>query len=553
MATKVKKCLTATFTVVVSLLGLLGAFSAIAPSATASSSGPVLYRPFPEGLPSDNANLAWSMIVQRASWDPGYANVIASQTGAKTFVPLDYKPKGYAPQAIPGTTNSGITATGNIVPLADHDGSQYVRVLEVLNWKTMKIVEFMVRCGNPRLYKVVPIPWKPFAKGTVLAVHKTVNENIVHVCPSGQTVYVAMTTTLNGIVHAKTWGQVQGNLNSRLKASVNAAVKSEATITCGKIPTKEVVHVKVKVIPETETVKKYRVVTLYHVVTISRHITCPSGTKLNGAGNCVILKVTCPAGFVKNSAGNCVVNQQSAQQNCESKGGTYNSSDGTCTIVQVVGNCSTVTVINGNNVVINENTTGNCNSSPTPPPSTTPPSTTTPPPPTPVCYLNGVAEYTLPSGYQVQNGQCVPIPPPPPTPVCYLNGVAEYTLPSGYQVQNGQCVPIPPPPTTTTPPAPPTVSLNQPQHAIVGGETQAVCATVSGRTGDTYMVTFNAAYGSLNVASETDTLKWCSTYTSPGEIPSSGVDTITVSVYDQTTGQAAQDSVSFPIISANMQ
>ncbi len=368
-----------------------------------------LYRPFPEGLPANNAQLAMQKVLGRALWDSGYANQLACETGATKFIPKDYRATGYLPQASKGTTNSGITANGVVVPVKDHNGSQYVRVLEVLNWKTQKVVQLMVRCGNPRLYTVAPLPWKPFSKGVILVVRKTVTKNVSHVCKDGQKIFVTMTTTINGIVHATSWGKAQGNLNLSLRQRVNEAVRSEAQVTCGKTPVKEVVKYVV------------RVITKHRVVVIHRSVVCPSGTKLS-AGNCVIQKVTCRSGSTMDSAGNCVVNQQNAAQQCAAKGGSYNTSNGLCTIIEVVGTCSTVTVINGSGNTVNSSSSGNCNSTTT---TTVPPP---PPPPTPVCYLNGTAEFSLPSGYEVLNGACVPIPPPPtnkPAPNCWFNIIQE--------------------------------------------------------------------------------------------------------------------------------
>ncbi len=88
------------------------------------------------------------------------------------------------------------------------------------------------------------------------------------------------------------------------------------------------------------------------------------------------------------SNGSCVNQTQNAQQNCKdeatSSGASsynYNPATGLCTIVQVEGNCSTITVINGSGDTVNQSTSGNCNSSPPPPPipTTTTPTTTTPP------------------------------------------------------------------------------------------------------------------------------------------------------------------------------
>jgi hypothetical protein len=88
---------------------------------------------------------------------------------------------------------------------------------------------------------------------------------------------------------------------------------------------------------------------------------------MNSAGNCVAVAVSCPTGTVTDSSGNCVTQTNTAAQNCEAEGGTYSTTNQTCTIIQTTGNCSTITVINGSGDTSTTNSPGNCNTTVTPP------------------------------------------------------------------------------------------------------------------------------------------------------------------------------------------
>jgi|GEM_PF-2885802 len=207
-----------------------------------------------------------------------------------------------------------------------------------------------------------------------------------------------------------------------------------------------------------------------------------------------------PAGYSVIS-GNCV----SAEQTCVTdNGGAWNGVTGICTVT--VSSCSDVTQVYGNNNVVYVTNYGNCDVSPPPVVVVTPP---------PVIVVT----------------------PPPPTT------------------------------TTTLPPAkpqPPTVTiLTQPQEVSISGTT-VVGATpfksdVSGPSGDSLTVVLSAQWGSFPNSTfpfgggmnQVNT-----TYDAPSELPPvstiNGVttnwDTVTVTVYDTTTGLSASASVSFQIL-----
>lgn len=226
----------ATFMVVLGFFILAGTALASSHSSNASVS---LYRPFPNGIDSSNPQHALAEIQSRAAWDNSYAQTIAQQAGRPAYVPSEYRAMGYAPHASAGSTNSGVTGRGTVVPVADHGGSQYVKVFEMINIVSQKTVELMVRCGNPRLkpsVSVVVIPWKPFKKGTVIRFNRKVSKPVSITCPSGQKVSGTLITTVSGFTSATTWGKLQGSLQLKLRNKVSLQVKSWVSLHCGPAP-----------------------------------------------------------------------------------------------------------------------------------------------------------------------------------------------------------------------------------------------------------------------------------------------------------------------------
>ncbi len=226
---------------------VVGAF-VFASSALAAS--PSLYRPFTNGIDQNNAAHAWQQVSGRAAWDSQYGSTIAQQTGSVTYVADQYMPVGYR-YGMPGTTNSALSGAGTIVPLQDHAGSGSVKVLVVMNIVTSKTIAFMVRCGNPRLHKnayVAPLPWKRFARGTVLRIHRNISKPVQIVCPSGQKVSGALNVVFNGIVRGSTWGKVQGSLTEHLRVGLKAQLRAWVTLKCGAPPA-----VNIPVPPPTPT------------------------------------------------------------------------------------------------------------------------------------------------------------------------------------------------------------------------------------------------------------------------------------------------------------
>jgi hypothetical protein len=104
---------------------------------------------------------------------------------------------------------------------------------------------------------------------------------------------------------------------------------------------------------------------------------CQSGFSWNGT-QCVQQAASCPSGEVMNSNGNCVNQANTAEEACQTEGGSWNGNNSLCTITQVNGDCSTIIVVNGSGDTVSTNNSGNCNTTvpPAPTPAPTPASPT---------------------------------------------------------------------------------------------------------------------------------------------------------------------------------
>jgi len=219
------------------------------------------------------------------------------------------------------------------------------------------------------------------------------------------------------------------------------------------------------------------------------------------------------------------------------------------------------------------------------------------------CVLNGTPETSVPVGYTVQNGNCVSIA----AQACVVNYGGQWNSVTGVcNVNQGTCdvfivingsgntvnvsscnttTTTQPPtvtttttttlPTTTTTstttttlpppkPQPPTVQiLTQPQEVSISGTdvpgTTPFSADVSAPNGDRLTVVFDAKWGSFPNSSFTyggGMNQVITTYDAPSELPlpstingvTANWETVTVTVYDTTSGLTASQSVSFPIL-----
>lgn len=108
-------------------------------------------------------------------------------------------------------------------------------------------------------------------------------------------------------------------------------------------------------------------------------------------------------------------------------------------------------------------------------------------------------------------------------------------------------------PNCKTPAQPPTVNNLQLQQENDVNSTDVICADVYAPAGDNLTITFNATYGSfahqVKANSSYGPNGYCDTYTAPSEVPPSGSDPVTVTVYDKTTGLSVTSSpVDEPVV-----
>jgi hypothetical protein len=105
---------------------------------------------------------------------------------------------------------------------------------------------------------------------------------------------------------------------------------------------------------------------------------------------------------------------------------------------------------------------------------------------------------------------------------------------------------LPPPCNTCNKPTPPTANnVTQPQEVYVNETYPNICADVSAPAGHSVRVVFSAKFGSFPDSTFNYSggfARPCKTYHAPGDVTPTGKDTITVTVYDLTTGLNASSS-----------
>lgn len=202
---------------------------------------------------------------------------------------------------------------------------------------------------------------------------------------------------------------------------------------------------------------------------------------------------TLPPGYIVQN-NQCV---NIAQQNCQIAEGSWNPNTQMCTIIQVVGQCTNVVIVNGNGNTVSTSQQGNCNTN-TGGGGSNPPQ-------------------QCPSGTQGTYPNCG-------------------TCPAHYTGTYPNCQ-APPKPTITD-----MYQLNA--QSVYEGNSYQLCASVSAQSGDSLTVTFGTGtpghpgIGTLSATSfsVTGSGQVCTTYTAPGE---TGTDTYTVYVHDNTTNTDA--------------
>lgn len=297
----------------------------------------------PSGIDSVSPSKAKSEVLDYAGLNDDYGALLAKQTGASSFNRADYKSHGYS-LAKASTNNTSLTAGGAI---AQSPGAVGTKTLVLVNIRTGRTVQVMVRCGNIRTRKGVKCNCsKPITvrKVNKILINKKFTKTVEQNCPSGQKVTVTVNGRVRGWVRGTITGKVIGSAKLFLSEQINLQVTAQISIKCGTAPVK----------PPAEPAGPVA------------SNDCPQGQTKNNQGICVAVAVECKAGEVRDSAGNCVTQTNTAEQNCKAKGGAWDSVTVTCTIIQVNGNCSNIIVINGSGNTISTSQAGNCNSSPPP-------------------------------------------------------------------------------------------------------------------------------------------------------------------------------------------
>ena len=315
---------------------VVGTFFGIAGMASANQ------RFLPSGIDSVSPSKAKSEVLDYAELNDDYARLLASQTGASDFNRADYRSRGFS-KAKANTFNTSLTGSGGI---AESKGAVGTKTLVLVNIRTGKTVQIMVRCANIRTKKggTKCNCSKPVAVHKVnrILVNKKFTKIVTRTCPSGQSITITINGRVRGWVRGTLTGKVVGSAKLYLSQQVNLQVTAQISIKCGTAP----------VAPPTAGP--------------SASVDCKANEVKNSQGICVAVAVECKAGEVKNAAGNCVVQSNTAEQNCKAIGGTFNGATQLCTIIMINANCSNVTVVNGSGNVVSTSQEGNCNSSPPP-------------------------------------------------------------------------------------------------------------------------------------------------------------------------------------------
>jgi hypothetical protein len=292
----------------------------------------------PSGIDGVSASKAKSQVLDYAALNDDYADLLSKQTGASSFNRADYRQRGYS-KAKNNTFNTSLTSGGAIAPSTGAIGT---KTLVLVNIRTGKKVEVMVRCGNIRAKKAGPCHCKPVSvrKVNKILINKNFTKTVTRNCPSGQSITITVNGRVRGWVRGSITGKVIGSAKLYLNQQVNLQVTAQISIKCSDVPAQ---------------------------LGPSASNDCKQNEAKNSQGICIAIAVQCKAGEVKDSAGNCVTQTNTAEQNCKAIGGTFNGATQLCTIIQINANCSNVTVVNGSGNVVSTSQEGNCNSSPPPP------------------------------------------------------------------------------------------------------------------------------------------------------------------------------------------
>lgn len=271
----------------------------------------------PSGISSVSPMKAKSAVLDYAELNDDYAQLLAKESGARSFNRNDYRQRGYS-TAKANTNNTSLTGAGSI---AQSSGAVGTKTLVLVNIKTGAKVEVMVRCGNIRAKRgSAPCGCKPVTvrKVNKILINKKFTKTMEHICPSGQKVTVVVRGTVKGWVKGRITAKVIGSAKIYLRQQVDLQVKAQISVKCADMPS-------------------------------------PGGPTASNE---------CEQNEARNTQGVCVAQTNTAEQNCKVLGGQFNGDTQLCTIIQINANCSNITIVSGSGNVVSTSQEGNCNSAP---------------------------------------------------------------------------------------------------------------------------------------------------------------------------------------------
>lgn len=296
---------------IIVLAVVVGAFAALAPSASAASLG----RFINEGL-SNKASTATNRVKQLVEVNPKVAKAVAADMGVSPGS-VDWNSAKATSKGTCKGYNTGQGAGGSVHTTTYGTFSCWRFSVEVNG--SSRIFNMKSDCSNALLkHRFAPRPHARIIKKTMrFTVKKPFVLRVQHVCPSGQQVTVTVSGTVRATVKGRAWGKIWGAYTLKFKQQVKIAIDGKIAVECQGTPPPPPHDACVNIEGNQNSI--------------------PNGMILV-AGNCVTQTITCGTGWYWSDV----------YVNC----------------IQVV--CGVVIVGDNNNVNIGDI----CSTSPPPPPTT---------------------------------------------------------------------------------------------------------------------------------------------------------------------------------------
>lgn len=188
----------------------------------------------PNGINSVSPLKAKTQVMQYATVNDEYGDLLARQAGRTSFNRSEWVQRGYG-KAPANTLNSSLTPAGSP---STQPGAVGTKTLVLVNIRTSRVVHVMVRCGNPRISKTGKCDCKPVTvrKINKIRVYKRFKKVVTHTCPSGQAVTVTVSGVAKGWVRATVWAKVIGSAKIKIKNEIALAVSAKIKIECATPP-----------------------------------------------------------------------------------------------------------------------------------------------------------------------------------------------------------------------------------------------------------------------------------------------------------------------------